>query len=71
MKLYCLLLLFISQSLFAQDFDVEKMDALFTKIEDNQKGMGSISIFKNGQEVYQTSTGYADVEKGVRATSRN
>jgi len=60
--------LLLTWGLHAQDFDKAKMDSLFSRIERNQKGMGSISIFKNGKEVYQNSIGFADVENGIHAT---
>lgn len=49
-------------------FDRAKMNALFALIEKNQKGMGSISISKNGTEVYQHSFGYADLKDSIRAS---
>ncbi len=55
-------MLFLGMSLSAQDFNKQKMDSLFSAINDNNKGMGSFSIYKNGEEVYAASTGYADVE---------
>ncbi len=64
-----LLFIFLSAGLCAQDFDRVKMDSLFTLIEANQKGMGSISIFSKGEEVYQRSIGYADVEMGLAANA--
>ncbi len=58
-----------SQEQAGVSFDKEKMDRLFSLIEENDKAMGSISIFQNGTEVYQRSIGYADVENGIPATS--
>lgn len=60
-------------SCFAQSnretaFDKTKLDELFSLIEEKNKGMGSISIFRNGEEVYQRSIGYVDVKDGIRAT---
>src|SRR5690606_25826233 len=54
----------------AQEFNKLKMDSLFLLIDENQKGMGSISIFENGQEVYQNSFGYASLEDSVRASKK-
>ena len=51
----------------AQDFDKDKMDKLFSLIEENDQGMGSISIFKDGKEVYQKSIGFADIQHGLKA----
>lgn len=61
------ILFFISSNLFAQDFDRPKMDSLFTLIEANEQGMGSISIFADGQEVYQRAFGYASIEERIAA----
>jgi len=60
------LLLAINLTLCAQDFDKQKIDSLFSIIEKNDGGMGSISIFHNGKEVYQKSYGYADLEEKVK-----
>jgi D-alanyl-D-alanine carboxypeptidase len=54
----------------ARDFDQTKMDSLFALIESNQQGMGSISIYKDGKEVYANVIGFADVEKGIKADSK-
>ena len=51
----------------AQDFDRARMDSLFSVLENNQAAMGSISIFKDGEEVYQKSIGYASIEDNLRA----
>jgi CubicO group peptidase (beta-lactamase class C family) len=53
----------------AQDFDRAKMDSLFSILDSNNKAMGSVSVFKNGLEVYQKSIGYADVEKNLKASA--
>lgn len=65
---FLFLVFFLSLSfLNAQSFDKKKMDALFEKIENNEKGMGSVSIFEKGKEVYQKSFGYADIERKVKS----
>ena len=68
-KSILLIYIFIN-SLFAysQDFDKGKMDSLFYKIEKCDKGMGSISIFKNGNEVYHKSYGHENIEEGIHTT---
>lgn len=53
--------------LSAQNFNQAKMDSLFTRIEKNQKSMCSVSIFKNGEEVYHRSIGFADIEHQQKA----
>lgn len=57
----------ISSPLLAQDFDRAKIDSLFALIDAHQQGMGSISIFADGQEVYQRTFGYASVEEQIAA----
>ncbi len=47
----------------------EKLDSLFNLIELNQLGMGSISIFSNGEEIYQRSMGSLDMEKNLNANA--
>lgn len=56
-----------TQDQLSSDFDKDKMDSLFSIIEKNEKAMGSVSIFHNGEEVYQNSLGYADVKKNLIA----
>lgn len=61
-------ILVISLVAYSQGFDNDKMDSLFLKIEKYDKGMGSISIFKNGKEIYYRAYGYENIEKGIHAT---
>lgn len=58
-----------SQQPVNNEFEKDKMDLLFSVIEENEKAMGSISIFRNGKEVYQNSFGYSDVENNTPATA--
>jgi CubicO group peptidase (beta-lactamase class C family) len=51
----------------AQDFDQAKLDSLFSRIESNQQSMGSVSIYKDGKEVYANAIGFADLDKGIKA----
>ncbi len=57
------ILLGVNLALSAQSFDKQKMDSLFSIIEKYDRGMGSVSFFHNGKEVYQKNYGYADLEK--------
>ncbi len=50
-----------SLTLGGQNFNKAKLDSLLLRIERNQKGMGSLSIFKKGEEVYHNAFGYGDV----------
>ena len=53
--LACLLL--ISANIFSQEIVKEKINDYLNYIEDNNGGIGSVSIYKNGQEVYNRSFG--------------
>jgi len=50
----------------AQNLNTSKLDSLFTAIENHEKGMGSVSIFQDGKEIYKRGYGYSDVENGIR-----
>ncbi|MCR9250848.1 MAG: beta-lactamase family protein [bacterium] len=50
----------------SQPFEKLKLDQYFDLLEEYNKGMGSISIYQDGKEVYQRSIGFLDVEKKVK-----
>lgn len=58
-----------SQQSSDYSFDRTKMDSLFSIVEENDKAMGSVSIFHDGEEVYHRSIGYADIANDILATS--
>lgn len=62
-----ILLLFISLTLPAQDIDREKLDAFFDLIATENQGMGSVSLFRDGEEIYQRSIGYERAETSEAA----
>lgn len=63
-----LLFVFFGYQVNAQNiYNVEKLDSLFNIISANHLAMGSIFIFSNGEEVYQHSMGYLDLEKKIKA----
>ncbi|MEQ8471763.1 MAG: serine hydrolase domain-containing protein [Marinoscillum sp.] len=49
-------------------FDRQKLDKFLSLVEENDKGMGSLSIFQDGKEVYQKTIGHANKEKNIKAT---
>jgi len=61
-------LLFLN-SLLAQDFDKSKLDQLFQLIEEKEQGMGSLSIFQDGVEVYSNTIGFIDLESKKAANT--
>lgn len=60
-------LLSVNMNLYS--FDKSKMDSLFSFIEKYDKGMGSISIYENGNEVYQKAYGFASIADSKPANS--
>lgn len=60
---------FLCLSLSGQEINKQKLDSLFSIIDENNKAMGSFSVFKDGQEIYSNSIGYANIEAGERATA--
>lgn len=62
-------LLVTLSTLKAQIFNHSKIDSLFTRIERFDKGMGTISLFQNGKQIYQKNFGYSDVENGIKNSS--
>ena len=54
----------------SQTFDSKKMDTFLDVIESNDKGMGSISVFKNGKEIYQKPYGYSNLKNKKENNSK-
>lgn len=61
-----LLLLWVS-TFFAQDFNHQKMDSLFSILESNKKFMGSIALSHNGKTIYSHSAGYSNLADSIKA----
>ena len=69
-KLTLIIILFLfGFSAFSQDFNRQKMDSLFMLIDQKDQGMGSLSIFHDGKEVYHKSIGFADIEDSIPANN--
>jgi len=60
-------ILLLTINMTAQKFDKAKLDKYFKAVEENDKGMGSLSIFKDGKEIYQKSIGYCDISNKAQA----
>lgn len=65
--LFSVLIPFTSE---AQTFDANKLDSLINYIDKNNRGMGSISLFHEGKEIYQKSCGYENLGDSVKATAK-
>ena len=63
-----LLIGFINQLAFAQDFDKAKLDNYFNAVEVNNKFMGSVAVSQNGKIIYTKSVGFSYFEDKVKAT---
>lgn len=66
--LIILILVFSAQLLVAQQIDKAKLDQYFETLEAGNKLMGNVTLSHNGQFIYQKAIGYADVEKGIKAS---
>jgi CubicO group peptidase (beta-lactamase class C family) len=71
MKKILLLLTFITLYSTSFSLDTAKLDSLFVILEENDKAMGSLSIYKDGEEVYSNSLGYENIENGAKATAKS
>jgi CubicO group peptidase (beta-lactamase class C family) len=74
MKKTLILSLAISLISFAgcsQNFDKAKLDTYFDTLAENNKFMGSIAAFRNGEIIYAKSVGYVDVEQGLKANENS
>ncbi len=60
-----MLLLFTMHATIAQVFEKAKLDEYFASVEASGNFMGSVSVTKNGMEIYSNSLGFADVEKQI------
>lgn len=70
-KFLCFSFLCLSAFLCAQEIDFTSLDLYLDDLEASGKFMGSVAISKEGQQVYQKTVGYADVENNVRATDES
>lgn len=52
----------------AQQFKQEKLDSLFSTLEENNVFFGNVGIAKNGKIIYEKSLGYSDFENKVKNT---
>ena len=60
----------IFMSLSAQVLNKSKLDELFRLIDIHDKGMGSVSIFAEGVEIYSNSIGFYDLKAGKKINNQ-
>lgn len=61
-----LLLIFFTYTLFNCE-KKQTLDGLLLEMETQKEAMGTVSIFKNGNEVYNKSFGFKNIEKKLKA----
>ncbi|MDR1173098.1 MAG: beta-lactamase family protein [Bacteroidales bacterium] len=66
-----ILLLYHNTSASAQSIDVSKLDQYFETLENNNKFLGSVSVFRNGSEIYTKSVGFTDIDRQVAANEKS
>ena len=59
--------LLCSVAIQGQSFDRAKVDNVFNTIESTNKAMGTITILKEGKELYQNSIGFSNISKKIKA----
>ena len=56
---------------FSQSFNTQKLDSLFSLLNQNDKFMGSIAVSQNGQALFTKSTGFSDTENAIEADANS
>ena len=60
----------IVRGTYAQTPNIKLLDSLFQHIEAYDKNMGSVSVYKDGKEIYQKSIGYASISDKAKADAQ-
>lgn len=55
----------------AQNPDAAKLNAYFDTLGRNNRFMGSVSVFRDGAEIYKKSVGFTDIDKPTAATEKS
>jgi CubicO group peptidase (beta-lactamase class C family) len=61
----------LTQITYAQDRDWDKLRTYFNTLEENDKFMGSVAIWNEGELAFTHAVGYADVENEVPLTTES
>ena len=65
-NLIILLHVLLSQIVYSQTIDKNKLDTYFQVLEENNKFMGSVAVSKHGNIIYTKSVGFADLENQIK-----
>ena len=68
---YLFFFLFISQFIFSQENNFDKLNEYFDKLEENNKFMGSVAVSKGDSIIFKRSIGYLDVEMNKKLNSNS
>lgn len=60
-------LLFGYRSTLSAPINTPQLDYYFRTLEENNKAMGSVAVFKQGEQIYARAFGYADVDNAIKA----
>lgn len=70
-KLYLFTLISLfSISCFTQEISKLKLDSIISLIEPYDKAIGTVSVYMNGEEKYNNSFGYENIEDSVHTSSK-
>lgn len=69
MKKITILFLLSFCSIIGQNKNQSELDTIFKTLETTAQGMGGISIYENGKEVYQKSFGYANIDQKIKGNN--
>ena len=70
-RISAFLLVFLSQFLFSQQYDFEKLDRYFDSLKENNRFMGTISLSKGNELIYTRSIGFLDFENNILLDSNS
>tara|TARA_B100001996_G_scaffold373816_1_gene351705 strand:+ start:1154 stop:2476 length:1323 start_codon:yes stop_codon:yes gene_type:complete len=70
-RISAFLLVFLSQFLFSQQYDFEKLDRYFDSLKENNRFMGTISLSKGNKLIYTRSIGFLDFENNILLDSNS
>ena len=68
-KLFVFVILISGNIGFSQSVELKKLDVYFNTLENNEKFMGSVAIYKEDTIIYNRQVGFLNVNKGIGANS--
>ncbi len=60
---------FLSQFVFSQQYDFQKLDKYFDSLRENNRFMGTVAISKGNELIYTKSIGFLDYENNILLNS--